>query len=161
MALGWPAADPVVGLMITVAILAVLRGAVRDIYRRLMDAVDPVLVGQVEREAASVPGIWSCDAVRVRWIGHELHAELDLTVDRDLTVDQAHELTEAVRHQLLHHVRRLTDATIYVNPHTCDGADAHAYRADGDARTSPRCSVSRGKGSVSPAGAASVCELSQ
>jgi len=61
VAVGWRAADPVVGLMITVAILAVLRGAVRDIYRRLMDAVDPVLVGQVEREAASVPGIRGCD----------------------------------------------------------------------------------------------------
>ncbi len=41
VALGWRAADPVVGLLITVAILAVLRGAVRDIYRRLMDAVNP------------------------------------------------------------------------------------------------------------------------
>jgi len=82
VALGWRAADPVVGLLITIAILAVLRGAVRDIYRRLMDAVDPDLVDQVEREAATVPGIRGCDAIRVRWIGHQLHAELDLTVDR-------------------------------------------------------------------------------
>jgi cation diffusion facilitator family transporter len=66
VALGWPAADPVVGLMITIAILAVLRGAVRDIYRRLMDAVDPALVEQVENEAVSVPGIRGCDAARVR-----------------------------------------------------------------------------------------------
>jgi len=41
---GFPLADPIVGLLITVAILAVLRGAARDIYRRLMDAVDPNLV---------------------------------------------------------------------------------------------------------------------
>jgi divalent metal cation (Fe/Co/Zn/Cd) transporter len=42
--LGWDWADPVVGLVITVAILAVLRQAAREIYRRLMDAVDPALV---------------------------------------------------------------------------------------------------------------------
>jgi cation diffusion facilitator family transporter len=129
VALGWPAADPVVGLVITVAILAVLRGAIRDIYRRLMDAIDPALVGQIEQEVCSVPGITRCDAVRVRWIGHELHAELDLTIDRDLRVSQAHELTETVRHQLLHQVRRLTDATIHVNPDGGDGGDAHALTA--------------------------------
>jgi cation diffusion facilitator family transporter len=36
VALGWDWADPVVGLLITVAILAVLRQAAREIYRRLM-----------------------------------------------------------------------------------------------------------------------------
>jgi divalent metal cation (Fe/Co/Zn/Cd) transporter len=50
-------------------------------------------------------------------------------VDRDLTVDRAHELTEAVRHQLLHRVKRLTEATIHVNPDGRDGADAHALTA--------------------------------
>jgi divalent metal cation (Fe/Co/Zn/Cd) transporter len=41
VAVGWDWADPVVGLLITVAIVAVLRQAAREIYRRLMDAVDP------------------------------------------------------------------------------------------------------------------------
>src|SRR3954447_24752188 len=39
--LGVPNARPLVGLLIPVAILFRLRGAPRDIYRRLMDAVDP------------------------------------------------------------------------------------------------------------------------
>src|SRR5262252_3028304 len=38
VAIGWDWADPVVGLLITVVILAVLRQAAREIYRRLMDA---------------------------------------------------------------------------------------------------------------------------
>jgi cation diffusion facilitator family transporter len=127
LALGWQAADPVIGLLITVAILGVLRGAVRDIYRRLMDAVDPELTAQVEREARAIPAVLDCDGVRVRWIGHELHAELNLTVDGGLTVSQAHDITEDARHQLLHHVGRLTDAIIHVNPP--DGAAAHARTA--------------------------------
>ena len=44
-----PAADPIVGLLITVAILVVLRDAARDVFRRLMDAVDPDLVDAAER----------------------------------------------------------------------------------------------------------------
>jgi cation diffusion facilitator family transporter len=127
LALGWQRADPVIGLLITVAILGVLRGAVRDIYRRLMDAVDPELTAQVEREARAIPSVRGCDGVRVRWIGHELHAELNITVDGGLTVSQAHDITEDARHQLLHHVGRLTDAIIHVNPP--DGTTAHARTA--------------------------------
>jgi divalent metal cation (Fe/Co/Zn/Cd) transporter len=41
VAVGFPLANPIVGLLITIAILAVLRTAVRDVFRRLMDAVDP------------------------------------------------------------------------------------------------------------------------
>jgi cation diffusion facilitator family transporter len=129
VAAGWRLADPVAGLVITVAILAVLRQAGRDIYRRLMDAVDPGLVDQVSADAASVEGVQAVDAVRIRWVGHELRAELDLTVDRDLSVSRAHDVAEAVRHHLLHHVRRLTDATIHTNPCAHTGADPHALTA--------------------------------
>jgi cation diffusion facilitator family transporter len=127
VAAGWQQADPVVGLLITVAILAVLRGAIRDIYRRLMDAVDPALTAQVEREALAIVAVLGCDGVRVRWIGHELHAELNITVDGGLTVRQAHDITEETRHQLLHHVGRLTEAVIHVNPP--EVTEAHARTA--------------------------------
>ncbi|MGH3930615.1 MAG: cation diffusion facilitator family transporter, partial [Pseudonocardiaceae bacterium] len=41
VAVGLPMADPLIGLGITVVILFVLRDAARDVFRRLMDAVDP------------------------------------------------------------------------------------------------------------------------
>lgn len=44
VALGFPLADPIVGLLITAAILAVLRTAARDVFRRLLDGVDPAMV---------------------------------------------------------------------------------------------------------------------
>jgi cation diffusion facilitator family transporter len=56
VALGWDWADPVVGLVITVAILAVLRQAAREIYRRLMDAVDPRLSARPSRPCGPHPG---------------------------------------------------------------------------------------------------------
>jgi len=125
---GWRLADPIVGLLITVTILGVLRGAARDIYRRLMDAVDPALVEQVTHEAAAVEGVHRVDDVRVRWIGHELRAELNLTVNGDLSVSQAHDIAEQVRHQLLHRVHRLGDATIHTDPEVL-GHDPHQLTA--------------------------------
>jgi cation diffusion facilitator family transporter len=128
VSLGWRLADPIVGLAITVVILGVLRGAARDIYRRLMDAVDPALVDQVEHEAADVDGVRHVDNVRVRWIGHELRTELNLTVDGNLHVSQAHHIAEHVRHRLLHHVHRLADATIHTDP-VATGTDPHGLTA--------------------------------
>ena len=79
VALGWQLADPVIGLVITVAILAVLRTAARDVYRRLMDAVDPALLDDAERALAEEPGVLAVRVVRMRWIGHTLHAEAELS----------------------------------------------------------------------------------
>src|SRR5690349_16804425 len=78
VALGYPLADPIVGLIITVAILAVLRTAVRDVFRRLLDGVDPALVDTAERSLSAEPGVRSVHSVRMRWMGHRLHADVEL-----------------------------------------------------------------------------------
>lgn len=132
---GFPLADPIVGLLITVAILAVLRGAARDIYRRLMDAVDPDLVAAAEAAVRDVPGVRSVDSVQLRWIGHRMRAEITLTVDDSLSVVQAHTIADEAQHQLIHRVPRLDDATVHVNPSTRPGIDHHT--ATGHHRTWP------------------------
>ncbi|MHB1472258.1 MAG: cation diffusion facilitator family transporter [Dermatophilaceae bacterium] len=123
---GFPLADPIVGLLITVAILAVLRGTARDIYRRLMDAVDPDLVDAAEAALRDVPGVLRVDSVRLRWIGHRMRAEATLTVDNTLGVVPAHAIADEAQHQLIHRVPRLDDATVHVNPSTRPGVDHHA-----------------------------------
>src|SRR5450756_1181719 len=123
---GFPLADPIVGLLITVAILLVLRGAARDIYRRLMDAVDPALVDAAEAALRDVPGVRSVDSVQLRWIGHRMRVETTLTVDHALNIVQAHAIADQAHHQLIHRVPRLDDATVHVNPATLSGVDHHA-----------------------------------
>jgi cation diffusion facilitator family transporter len=126
VALGWPAADPIFGLAITVAILLVVKSAARDIYRRLMDAVDPALVDQIASVLASTPGIVGVDGVRVRWVGHELHAEVEVTSDAHVSLETAHAIAEEARHHLLHQVRRLSSITIHSSPTGGPGLDPHA-----------------------------------
>ena len=126
VALGFPLADPVVGLLIAVAILFVLESAARDIFRRLMDGVDPELVGDVERVLAAVPGVEEVQAVRIRWIGHRLRAEAEIMSDCDLTLARAHEIAEDAHHCLLHDVPRLAEAIIHSNPCEHDGRKHHS-----------------------------------
>jgi cation diffusion facilitator family transporter len=123
---GYPLADPIVGLLITIAIVFVLRGAVREIWWRLMDAVDPALVEKLESAAMHVPGVESLDEVRVRWIGHTLHAEANVGVDGDLSTSDSHAIAEEVRHAMLHAAPWLRSATVHVDPSRQDGRDHHA-----------------------------------
>jgi len=129
VALGWDWADPVVGLVITVAILAVLRGAAREIYRRLMDAVDPALVDQAERTLRSTPGVLGVGQVRLRWIGHQLRAECEVTVDAGASAVEAHQVAVGAEHSLLHALPRLTATLVHADPQPQAGADHHAVLA--------------------------------
>lgn len=127
-ALGWRLADPLVGLLITGAILIVLRDAAREVYRRLMDSVDPALIDTAEATLRTVDGVRDVGQVRMRWIGHSLRAEASIVVDSELTVVQAHALAVAAEHALIHAVPRLTAATVHTD-HTTDGTDPHAALA--------------------------------
>jgi cation diffusion facilitator family transporter len=122
---GFPLADPVVGLVITLAILVVLRGAARDIYHRLMDAVNPSLTEMALACVAATPGVREVGSFRVRWIGHRLHAETGIEVDLGLDLIAAHEIANTVHHRLLHTVPKLVDVTVHVSPHSVDGTDFH------------------------------------
>ncbi|MCU1672624.1 MAG: cation diffusion facilitator family transporter [Frankiales bacterium] len=126
VALGFEQADPIVGLLITVAILFVLRDAARQVYRRLMDAVDESLVDEVERVLRATPGVRDIGQVRVRWIGHSLRAECEVVVDPALSLVAGHAISVEAEHRLLHEVRRLTGAFIHADP---DGAEHHELTA--------------------------------
>jgi cation diffusion facilitator family transporter len=115
VALGWHWADPAVGLLITVAILVVLRDAAREIYRRLMDAVDPALVDQVDEVLHHTDGVIDVGTTRLRWIGHQLRAECTVVVGADLTVGDGHRVAESCEHRLLHELPRLTAALVHAD----------------------------------------------
>ena len=125
VALGWDWADPVIGLLITVAILAVLRQAAREIYRRLMDAVDPALVDKAEQTLRSTSGVLDTGQVRMRWIGHQLRAECEIVIGPGITAVQAHQVAVAAEHALLHAMPRLAAALVHADPQPRHGADHH------------------------------------
>lgn len=123
VALGWQRSDALAGLVIVLPIAAVLRTSILETHRRLMDAVDPALVSAVERVLEQVPGVLGVDHVRMRWIGHELHAEAAIVVDGTLSVRAGHDIAEEARHRLIHDIRRLRTALIHADPQHLPGQD--------------------------------------
>jgi cation diffusion facilitator family transporter len=128
VAIGWTWADPVVGLLITVAILAVGWQAAREVGRRLMDSVDPALTEKVEAILRATPGVLDVGQVRLRWVGHTLRAECEIGVDPHGSVVQAHDIAVRAEHALIHAVPRLTAALVHADP--LDDTDHHAPLAD-------------------------------
>jgi cation diffusion facilitator family transporter len=116
MWLGFDRADPVVGILVSLAILAVLRTATRDIYRRLMDAVDPELVAEIEKVACSIAGVARVGRCQVRWMGHWLRVDMELAVDGSLSVAAGHQIAEEVRHSLLESIAHLDEVHVHVDP---------------------------------------------
>ena len=128
VAVGWNWADPVVGLVITVAILKVLTTAVRQVFARLMDAVDPGLVDEIEGVLSRTPGVTRVDGVKVRWIGHTLNAEAEISVDPACTLEAAHTIAHQAEHDLLHSIHRLSSAIVHAGPDEPDSV-AHTIAA--------------------------------
>nr|WP_186357162.1 cation diffusion facilitator family transporter [Streptomyces sp. SLBN-118] len=125
-ALGWRLADPIVGLAITAAILLMLRDACREVFRRIMDAVDPTLVDAAEHALGEVAGVRAVSELRLRWIGHRLRAEVAVVVDGEMSAREAHRVAVDAEHALLHAVPKLTAALVHADPVPApDAPDPH------------------------------------
>jgi len=127
--LGFPQADPIIGLLITIPILQVVWGAARTIWERLMDAVDPALVDAVERGAQRIDSVRAVHDVRVRWLGHNLEAELHADVDGTLSTIASHEIANEIEHRLLHDLPQLENVSVHIDPLGAEGEDFHGATA--------------------------------
>lgn len=100
--IGFPLADPIVGLVISAAIVVLLVGTVRSVGRRLLDGVEPDLVDRVEHALAHVEGIASIERVRLRWVGHRLQGDALVTLTPDAAADAAGTMAAAERSVAAH-----------------------------------------------------------
>jgi cation diffusion facilitator family transporter len=116
VAAGFPAADPIVGLLIAAAIVVVMVVAARDVFDRLLDGVDPALVDAAHDALADQPGVESVRRIRMRWVGHRLIADAELDIDATLSLTAAHDIAHRAEHALSHAVPKLGDVTVHAYP---------------------------------------------
>ena len=123
--MGFPQADPIVGLGITVIVFKIVWDSGASVFTRLLDGIDPTVLDEVQHAARHVPEVREVTEVRVRWIGHRLSAEINIAVDSELSVEAGHRIAHEVRHELLHHLPYLGNATIHVDPVSASGEQHH------------------------------------
>jgi cation diffusion facilitator family transporter len=118
VALGFPIADPIAGLVITVVIVTVVYSTSRSVLQRILDAVDPNIVPAIVRNASEVEGVKAVTDVRARWVGHTLQTSLNIEVNPQITLAEAHAIAEEVRHRLFHNIKNLSEAIIHTDPYS-------------------------------------------
>ncbi len=138
--LGYPLADPIVGILITIAIGGIVWQSAKAVFTRLLDGVETDVIDEIKHAANHVPEVQEVTDVRSRWLGHRLHAEVNIAVPPDLSVAEGHAIAKEVHHQLLHHLSYLSMAIIHVDPveeagehyhritaHSHDGLPVHSH----------------------------------
>jgi cation diffusion facilitator family transporter len=123
--LGYPWADPFIGIIVTLVILGIVWSSVKVVFCRLIDGVDPEVVDDVREAASRVPGVKEVTDLRVRWLGHQLHAEINLAVLDDISVEEGHAIAREVQHHLKHHLSYFSGSIIHIDPSKASGEEYH------------------------------------
>src|SRR5262249_10559818 len=126
--LGYPLADPMMGLFITVAILPIVWESGKAVFGRLLDGVDPEVIDEITHAINHTQGVRDVTEVRLRWSGHRLHAEVTLAVSPRLSVAEGHAIAVEARHQLLHHLPYLSNVAIHIDPEDLSGEEHHRIK---------------------------------
>lgn len=133
VSLGFPLADPVVGLIITVMIFGIVWQSARAVFTRLLDGVDAEVTAELRHTIERVPGILGIEDVRTRWMGHRLHAEADIRVNGTLTVADGMQLKRKLRSTAVSHLPALVSLRIGFTDGSDSGGvpDEHEHGAHG------------------------------
>ena len=113
---GFNWADGVAGLLITGVLVLVLCTTARDVLRRALDAVEPELLDRIAAISAWAEAVEGVHDVRARWAGRTLWTTLSIQLPAGLSLGEAHDVAERVRHNLLHEIDGLVEADIHMDP---------------------------------------------
>jgi cation diffusion facilitator family transporter len=115
---GAPALDPAMGIVVAVLILRVGLGVYWRSVNHLMDpAPEPAVMAELERAAASVPGVQSVDELKARLFGAWIYVDCKIAVDSDLTVAEGHRISARVKERVLKSGPGVRNVLVHVNPH--------------------------------------------
>jgi cation diffusion facilitator family transporter len=123
--MGVPIVDPIIGFIIGITILFITWDATKAVWYRLMDAIEPELLDRAEHVIGHISEVKELQSLRMRWIGHQLHAEVCIAVNAVLSTMEGHQIAETVRHDLFHEIEGLTEIVVHVDPWLGDLSAAH------------------------------------
>ncbi len=129
--LGLDILDPIIGIVIAVAIVGIAWNAIRKVFFRIMDAVDPSLFNQFEHHIEQVAGVNTIERLRLRWVGHRLYGEVTVTGSDTLSVAEAHAIATQIQDRLAQVFPVLGEVTVHVAPAFAFGRDDAAQASNG------------------------------
>ena len=114
--LNLPWLDPLIGVLIGITIIGIAWEAVKKVFFRLMDAVDPAIVNRIEHFAETVQGVEQIDKLRVHWVGHRLFAELTVSVNAQYSLVEGHSIANRIQQSLMDSIPAMGEVVVRIEP---------------------------------------------
>jgi cation diffusion facilitator family transporter len=116
--LGYPLADPIVGLLITVAIFGIVWQSAASVIRRMIDGVEPGLDAEARHAVEHVNGIVGQPDLKLRWLGHRLYVQATAEVDPSLPIAEAERVRSDLEQAFTSHLPAVAGIHIALRPST-------------------------------------------
>jgi cation diffusion facilitator family transporter len=114
--LGFPIFDPIAAILVGLWIIRAGFGIGRSNIKYLMgEAPPPELVENIEARARAVPGVLGLHDVSAHYVGTAVEVALHVDVDRRLSVEEAHDISEKVQREI-EGVEKISRAFIHIDP---------------------------------------------
>jgi len=89
---GAPLADPIAGALISAAIFKIVIESGKSVISWLLDGVEPEYIDDIRAVAVDTGGVEEVTEIRVRWLGNTFLAEVNISVNPDLSMGQGHSI---------------------------------------------------------------------
>lgn len=115
VALGFPMADPVMALVVTVAILATAADVLKHALATLSDRAR-IPEADLRAAATAVPGVRDAHRIRTRGTEGEVYADLHVLVDPAMSVADAHRLADEVEEAVRARFPNVIETLVHIEP---------------------------------------------
>jgi cation diffusion facilitator family transporter len=112
-AVGLDSADLIVAFAVVAAIAWTAWRTIPEASRILTDAA-AADVRQIAAIAQSVPGVLGCHEVRARGVAGRVRIDLHVTVDHQMTVAKAHEISEEVERRVQERIEGVAEVLVHI-----------------------------------------------
>jgi cation diffusion facilitator family transporter len=115
--MGYPLGDPLAAIIICAFILKVAFDVARDAIGKLVDETGGTEVeGTIASCAHTCDGVDHVDSIVTRRFGSTIYADVEVAMDGNLSLDEAHQHAEAVHDTIEHEIPEVKHVTVRVNP---------------------------------------------
>jgi len=115
--MGYPILDPVASLVICILITKVAIDIYKEAINQLIDrSADTKTVDSIKNQIEKINGVISIDELKTRVCANRLYVDVEICVNSNLSVCEAHEISESVHTAIENLDNRIKHCMVHVNP---------------------------------------------
>ncbi len=116
--IGYPILDPIASVVICVFILKAAFDISRDAVGKMTDeACDDKMVEAVKGVVKRQQGVIRLDDIKTRMFGNKAYVDIEISVDGDMNLREAHRIAERVHEQVEKNFPSVKHCMVHVNPY--------------------------------------------